>query len=377
MKHSKLISNFLLFAKCFTSFVVIAVILVCSIVVPAFAAFNVLRPSDYLSNTLNKNGVIYSYYRFNARPVIKYDGSSGSGNVGNENAYYIPNANDTSVSIRYFPLGTLVSGNAPASGAVIDIRDFKVGSVVDIATTYQLKIYYQAGATAVPPEAAYTNSIVYIYFYDVNGNYISVTNSYAKRVDFEVNSSEGTVWALQSTFSFAVPDNCAYMIPYFRCRFEFPQPVTEIVRVETMDTYFQLNVGVDSVLENSETMKKIEKHLADIGDKIDDTNDKLDETNEKLDDIISGSEEQQSAASDAEDQVQSNEQQFDDIMDQLEDYESIDTSTVFGAIHDFLEQDGWKDVRELLSPVLDWTHTATIMLIILSLINLSIILFGR
>lgn len=138
------------------------------------------------------------------------------------------------------------------------------------------------------------------------------------------------------------------------------------------------------IYEQSTQMNVIKKKLDGISNQIGQTNDKLDgvidkiqDTNDKLDDVIHGTPEQNEAADNAGKDTQQSISDFNSILEKLEDYETIDVDWSAEHLKNFFDSAGYQQVEDLIEPLLHWEWFGTIMLVILSLSNLSLIFFGR
>ena len=370
-------------------------VLLSSLIIPAHAvSWIVVNPADHISSTYRENGIDYVSFNFNSSPLIEYSltGYSGdtlTGTAQNSVSLNIDHSYGLPLRLWVYPLGKKYEEGSKltssASGQIaIDVHDFKPSAAVTVNANLYLHLDYIYDTALNASASDYLGLTWYIKFfeYDANGNCVNVIIETVQGVyGLDPQTTQATLAVpLQKTIEItSMHEDTRYVVPFFRVGMSLPQnvPDIELRRVDFSAKAFFIQTQTDMIMKDSLTLEAIEKHLEDLNDKTDVTNEKLDDLNDKADTIINGEQYQQSNAQDGAEQVGQNQQDMDDILAQLDDYEKLDTTTAMDAIKNFLEEDGWRDVRELISPVIDWTYTITIMLIILSLINLSIILFGR
>lgn len=336
-------------------------------VAPAFAAsFTVYDPADYIGRTSADGNTITTEFVFPSTPMyyVYANGTPPSDSFSGSFDYQV-DADWTSVLIRTFPFGTFRSSGEVAAGPVVELDDFKKNSVlsVEFFTTFRIK-YVNRWENAGPDDTGYITSSASFFFYDGSGNFITAITSSPITNTVYMSSTSGSGHALLNGFDVSIPDNAIYMIPAYRSNFVLPTGSAVVTSISNAgNPWFTVRTTSDAVIEQTETMNAIERHLGEIVDQ-----------NET---IINGTPEKQAEADAIQDQIDKYHSEMDEAMSELDEYEKWDDTTVMDDIQNFLTADGWKQVRELLSPILDWGPTALIMLLALSMINLSIILFGR
>ena len=362
--------NYKQIIKVLSSFAVIALILVASLAVPVMALSNVYQPKDYISRIEYEGNDEIVYYNFDVDPYYSVRNEANGSTTNDYGSVSIENViSQKRYVFRIYPLGNNFVPGSSISGGVIDIRDFKSKAVFNFEVSVNFNIQYAYKTMAAGTTNFYFLSSVYFCFYDADGGFISQVTSSDIRYDVKLISAllEGTgeEYVLDISAPMQIPENAVYMAP---CILSYLYPPDQnadhlITRMDCDTKGFHLFVSKNLLIEQSETLQAVEDQLGDL--------------NDKADTMINGSQQQQNQAQDGSEKVEQNQQEMDDILGQLDEYEKIDNTTAMEAIRNFLKENGWLDVREILGPLIDWGPTITIMLIVLSLINLSIILFGR
>lgn len=345
--------------------------LVASLIIPAQAANNVLYPKDYILYTKYEGNIETISYYFDVSPYLsvmeRINGHLYTGfNFVDINGVY---SEDTYI-FRVYPLGQAFTPGAFNNGTLIDIGDFKSRAIIKLTCDLEFYVHIEAQPFASGDSTCYFESTPYVCFYDKDGNFVDWTLADVERKEIVIEDIGNVEQSLQKfpldvEIPLQIPDGAAYMAPCVLSYFYPPETEAphSIGFLRANCNRFILRADKSILLEQSETLKAVEEQLGDL--------------NDKADTIINGDQQQQDSAQDGSENVQQNQQHMDDILAQLDDYEKMDTTSAMEAIKNFLDEDGWNDVREVIGPVIDWSPTVTIMLIVLSLINLSIILFGR
>lgn len=347
--------------KVCTSAIAVFTILVASLCAPALAAVPVLRPSDYITDIYHPDEyTLITSFRYPLQPLYKlYRNETHVADFYDGMDWYYNGSDTTSYRVRYYPLG-YVPSTTSANGAVVDLSDFKSQSVIRMSYTIQLQLEFSLGGN--DKLTFDTNAAVYAYWYDADFRYVSTTTSGVIASTFSYGDPIDC-WVVQNSFDMQIPANAAYFCPVVNCRITDPDTGNILSIASTDGTYFDMSVTKDVVLDNSETSHRIEDELEDL--------------NDNMDELVNGTPEQQEDYKDRENQMQDIDEGLNSAMAQLEALENVDTSSAYKAMKGFLDEDGWKDIKVLIEPIFQWSDYITIMLIVLSLVNLSVILFGR
>lgn len=373
-------------AKCIASFMGIALALILC-VTPAFASEDgIYDPADYEVGSPqvdSSTGKITYTYEFGVTPRINsyYDDVYNSSDVTADTIVLRPPIDTKKVSYRTYPLGVYGNpyGQWPADRGVVDVRDFKAYSQFTLSATFDVSLAFIMMQSGVFEMRSFWDVICY----DASGQNIGLIRSDTTSLKYTIEDS----WSSGTTYTaggvIQLPEGTAYILPTCMNSIYVPSLVSES-RFEIRAHDLKLEFSIDSVLENTLTMQVIKNQLSDISegiqdtnDKLDDTNDKLDDANNKLDDIISGSPEDMQDAEQSASDLQQEIDSFESIMEDLEQYEKIDQVWSADVLTYFINGKGYLWVKDLISPLLNWSPYSTIMLTILALVNLSLILFGR
>lgn len=345
--------------------------LVASLIIPAQAANNVLYPKDYILYTKYEDNIETISYNFDVSPFLsvkeRINGHSYTGfNFVDINGVY---SEDTYI-FRIYPLGQAFTPGASNNGTLIDIGDFKSRAIIKLTCDLEFYVHIEAQPFASGNSTCYFESTPYVCFYDKDGNFVNWTLADAERKEIVIEDIGNVEQSLQKfpldvEIPLQIPDGAVYMAPCVLSYFYPPagDAPHSIGFLRANCNRFIMRADKSILLEQSETLKAVEEQLGDL--------------NDKADTIINGTQEQQQDGQNAVDKAEEQDREFDEIMEQLEDYEKIDTSSIASVIQDFVYTDGWLYIKDLLSPVLNWNPYIVTMLVVLALVNLSVILFGR
>lgn len=356
--------------------------------VPAKAAtWTTLNPVDYIDAVYTEGNYRYVRYDFQRTPLI----STPNGNTNGSFLQLKPSVdNPLKQQFLVYPLGTKFSGGPPLSSSsfnvAIAVSDFKSNAALTVSSSLELSLGVSYTAYSQFIEEKLVIDVLWSFAgYGGSGNYLGSIES----TDYLTNKTLQDVY-VDEQYSLIVPVNMTisplsfeekvyYIVPYVSLTYHVINDHEDICidywRLSCDD--FSITTRIDMLYEQSLTMQKIEDQIGDLGDKLDNVDDQLGDLNDKADTIINGNDHQLNNAQDGSEKVEQNQDTMDDVLADLDEYDKLDATTGMEAIQNFLDQDGWLDVRELISPLLEWGPTVTIMLIVLSLINLSVILFGR
>lgn len=369
--------NYKQIIKVLSSFAVITVVLLASFVLPVHAAsWTTVVPANHIKETSLEGNVRKVTYDFGIPPLCFYQCTGASGSFYTSTS--IPLDHDVYPPINFgiYPLGKYAEAgyNLSSSGSgqiAIDVSDFKSEAILKLGTKFHitLDLFYFSVPNSYTSEP-YTLSANWSFMcYNSSGEFLGFFDASSDFKNFVLQDTD-----TEYTYVIEFEPYCYMSVPSDDVKYVIPLISVDLLR----GTYtgnidlrnltfsfdnFTLSVSTDMLLKESLTLQAIEDELADL--------------NDKADTIINGTQEQQQDGQNAVDKSDELDREFDEIMDQLEDYEKIDTSSVSSVIQDFVYTDGWLYIKDLLSPVLNWNPYIVTILVVLALVNLSVILFGR
>lgn len=330
-------------------------VLVASLTIPALAVAHVIPIGKTIDTVRYEGNNVYTDYLIDdstyisAKDLTTNVATNGSGSV------YINDFTSNYV-FRIYPLGDSFTPGNKNTGTLIDIADLIDNAIIELTYNMVFDIQFLKYSGAYGTSELHFSTSAYACFYDKDGNPVGQDVENVKEFVILENPdgvTEDSMTFNPGTFRFAlsIPEDAVYMAPCY-LMYIYPPDSHDPIYIKNLTATcdgFRISTVKNMMLEQ----------------------------NQKLDTIINGTDDQLNDAQDGSEKVEHDQQEMDDILAQLDDYEKLDTITAMEAIKNFLDEDGWKDAREVIGPVIDWAPTVTIMLIILSLINLSIILFGR
>lgn len=345
-------------------------VLFVSVVVPVYATPAVVNPADYASS-INKSdrGTTLYTFRFRASPYYTcYEETTAILNASGVLSW------NPAPNCSYYRIAVLPLGGTTYDSVMIDVRDFKTGAVLDV--TYNAMLHLSISSEGSSNLTFNTSSRTVLYWFDENYNHIKTDNSTVVQKEGSWGSNND-IWLMQNTFDMTIPENAVYVSVYYISQIYDPDS-GDITKIASTDApWIDVVVEKDDVNADSLLLESIEKELGELNDTATDIKDELGDLNDKTDVIINGTPEQNSDANNKHNSVQGTSQDVDDILDNLNSMSSFDVSTNYDIITNFLSSPGWKDVSNLLSPLTDWEHASTIMLIVIAFATISVILFGR
>lgn len=372
---------------------VIFTVLLASVTLPAWAAGNkIYKLSDYYTtHAVTGNDVVYAF-TITTSPclALRYGNTISDMGVPNGSWVEVKNSYNDNPSFYIYPLGAYVSNDSGDINAGLYIGDFVTDALVRLTNSITFRVrfdmtYVDEGNYTIP----YTFATTYL-FYDRDGHYITQKSSTSGGTVTYGNPGNGTPIVSDyiqpfSDVEIKVPRGAVYCTPYFWFSFENSDNGSPayITAFQPFYNHFTVNVRENMFLKQSETMKAIEAeleetndHLGNIEGELSDINTGIGSIYDQNETIINGTDEQAGHAQDVWEQIGEVDEDLDDHLSELEQFEELDTSTVFGSINDFLEADGWFDIRELLAPLLDWPYTATIMIFVIAFSTMRVLLLG-
>ena len=358
---------------------VIFTVLLASVTLPALAANELIYdPADYFYYQAISGDTKTLWFQVQTTPYVKFYIGHDLQYYGWRNQEWLDTGSYGATN-RYevFPLGLeAMVGSGMVAG--FDVRSFNDGATISLMSNFSVRLTYSysqyaAGDGTVQYTASYS-----LLMYDEDFNFIGIQSPTAETGSITLPEKDpNNTWSVthqpfSSASSVRLSDGCAYIAPLLKFQFIQPDEVdgAYVHTVAFLYNWWNLGISRSLVAEQSLLMQSIDDKLAE-------TNDQLGDLNDKADTIINGTDEQQEDFENFQNQQQDVDEDLQDAMSKLEGYQNFDTSTVFGAINDFLEADGWHEIRFLLQPLLDWEHTATIMIFVLAFATLRTLLLGR
>ena len=374
---------------------VIFTVLLASVTLPALATVYPYTLDSFLINTETfDNGDVTFTYKFNVPYYLLVYGNGVvyfDEKVTNNAIRGFPATGLDVLNFHCWPLGYRYEYGVPVDYGVLDISDFREQSTMQVTFEADLAYSYTFYSEAPGPGYLTLDSNVLFYFYDANGTFMrAVSKGTAFRITLpelaDGQTQYDSVTALDVPYELTLIDGASYVVPVFQCKVTLPghDCGVQLEHLSLNPTLFCIRANYNVLKENSATLKAVDKKLEQTNDLLGSVNDELSDANEALgniheqnETIINGTDEQQQDYEDFRGQQQDVDESLQSSIEKLQEYQKFDTGTVFGAINDFLEADGWKDIRYLLVPILEWPHTATMMLFILAFATLRTLLLGR
>lgn len=365
----------------------ILTVLLASVTLPALAVgHKIYKLSDYYTtHAVVGNDVVYAF-TVSTAPVLALRYGNTVYNVGVPNGSWVEvkNSYNDNPSFYIYPLGSYVANDTADIYHGLYIGDFVSDALVRLTNSITFRVrfdmrYVDEGNYTIP----YTFATNYL-FYDKDGHYITKSASTSGGTVTYGNPGNGTPIVSDYIQPFSdvevkVPHGAVYCTPYFWFSFENSDSASPayITAFQPFYNHFTVNVRENMILKQSETMKAIEAELEETNEHLGDIGDQLDDVNGQLDDILHADDAQVSWADDEQERVNGTAQDIDETLTDLEKLEDYDTSSAISTITSFLSDPGWRSLKYLLTPILEWEHTATIMLVVVAFSTVSVLFFGR
>lgn len=363
--------NFKRIATVCTSFCVISIVLVASLVVPVSALTNIFYPKDHILRAVYEDNIESVSFWFDTAPYLSVrDASTGSSTFHYDEAYIDGLKPSNTYQFRVYPLGSGFTPGADITSGVIDLSDFKSGAVFNLSCAFNFELEYAYQGMSSGDTSFYCISYPYLCFYDVYGRYLSQAKISSQRYDITIQDQgpvEDSAYdlVLDLTVPIEIPEGAVYMAPCFITSLYTPdEHASHSIGAATASCRsFIMHADKNLLLAQSETLEAIEDSIGDL--------------NNKADMIINGSEEQMGAALDAGQNTDDLSSDMVSILDRLAELRDNNFTFPMDAIEDFLTSGGWNDIRYLFEPLLNWSPWITIILLVLSFVAISVLLFGR
>lgn len=355
--------------KVASCFAVIAIVLITTGTFPSLAVNNILNVWDYEIEHYEENGVLYYSFSFQDIPSYYTLADSSSHFAEGYPPISISGTPSTDwIQVHAWPLGVRNWGGANCSGGVIAVSDFERFISVDLSCSGSLVFLYN-GTTSGDPYTFFVRSYWHIYYYDADGKYLGRDESETveNTVTYYAPVTDVPVSALGTTMELNMPENTAYFCPMLKAQLYLPDQGSDFVyTVKSSFDGFTLGCSASSVMQNTETLMRIEEQLGTLNDKADTVINGTPEMNEEALNRKQDLWEQQN-------KIHQNQQMEQEYMDAWEE----STDDLNNAFTSFLNGKGYTQLSALVAPIMNWEQAGIIMLLAVCFINMSVLFFGR
>lgn len=365
----------------------IAAVLLCSVCMPALAAsWTTLVPADYISSVRYEGNIRKVTYDFGITPVVYYSATGQSGYFYNSLDLQIDGQVGFPVSFGVYPLGKYSESNYPlthrsSGGIAIDASDFKSEAVLALSSNFRVEV--DLGYRSEYPvyaEESYLIGVSWSFLqFSETGDYLGFLDGGSSTYNARIQDMEDYYvyeYDVHHVSSIKIPSpDVGYIVPWASVNLSCADDIDGIHVISLSFAFddFTITTSTDMLLKESLTMEAIEGELGDL--------------NDKADTIINGSDEMQDTADNLFNEQQDLDEQLSNAMAELEDLEDISDQLLadqytdfYGSIEniaDFLVKAPWIDMTNLIEPIMQFTPMATILLMLVAFINISILFFGR
>lgn len=368
--------------KVLSSFVTIAMILICTVamsVLAAPAAGN-YDLKDYLASVSFENDQVVSKYNFNTiTPLLNYEVDGvPTGSYNQSDVWFYPAGTDiSSYSINFFPFGQFLGTAERNKTNLLYIKDLQEFKTLDFSCTFQLR-YNGANFDT----SAHIQNYYKYCFYDANFNLISSATSPLVEYDPSLDSVSYT-WT--PSISLQLPSDAVYLGLGVRSSFYFGGS-KEGASLEFKCTDWIAVVGIDSIFYESALMERIIDAVSDTNETMVSVDQSLREANGKLDEIIQGDPDWSNQVQDDSETQESIDSEIDSAIDDLDDKTNLDNVLPDGAkqpedlenyVNNWIGTAGWTQVLTVFKPILQNGNFTAILFMIVAFINISVLLLGR
>ena len=344
-------------------------VLVASLTIPAKAVNNVLYVWDYLSDYYEENGVLN--YSFSFQDIPSYYtlvDDTGDFAEGYPPLSLSSTPAQTWVQVHAWPLGVRNWPGVSCSGGVIAVSDFNRFVTVDLSCTGSLFFLY-SGTTSGKSYQFQIKSYWQMLYYDADGNYLGndISETVEKNVVYDAPVTDVDVHAFGASMDLEMPEETAYFCPLLKTQLYFHSQGSDFVyKVGSSFDGFTIGCAASSVMQNTETLMRIEEQM--------------DELNDKADTLINGTPEMNQDALDAAGFAQDQQEEANRIeeleKEYLDDFEQS-SHVLNDQVTDFVDGTGFNQLTALVTPVVNWEHSSLLFMMVIAFINMSVILFGR
>lgn len=347
---------------------VLAVVLL-SLCTPV-SALDSYQPENYLTGDIKVDGDIktVSYLFDNGYPLTNlWAQPSGSKYSYSGQFSYVPRDGTTSFTTRTYFLGKEAYDRQtmPAYSSV-DVGDILELAPVSISSRFSIQLTDFSGV----PEGTGSYSVRYsigFFAYDANGEYIGTF--YGANETKEMNSNQ--VFDFVARYDASLPSGIKYMLPFISGAFTKTGANTTFdqTNIQIKPWYFKMDVDINMIFEQSQTMQRIEEEIGEIGDKIDDTND-------KIDDIITGTPEMKDDADGFEGEIGDTVDDLEDVMKE-DDMTKPSIDDMDADIEEYLDPTSQEKISSSVGGVWDFPVANGMLMVVLNLTFASYVLFGK
>lgn len=339
--------------RCTTSILAVLAVVLISFPTPA-SALDSYQPKNYISDIKVDGDIKTVTYLFdNGLPVTNFWETPGGAKIQNNSKVvtYMPTDGTTSFTARSYYLGAEAydNGSMPL-GHVIDVGDIKDQAPVAISSRFSMQTWNIA-STGMPSTITPIVSMRYSYgffAYDKTGAYIGTYYGTATTVTIE----PGKVYDFSARYEDPLPSGIKYMLPFNSFNGTMANGSMDNLGLSMNFWFFQMDVDINMIYEQSQTMGQIKDKLGDIEEEIGDVGDKIDDTNDKLDEIISGGE----AATEASEVIEDLDEDIDGFNDLMQDKEDLedDLPTTPTSFQDVIDEDVLDGAITDAGKIMDW-----------------------
>lgn len=378
--------NFKRTIKVLSSFVTIVMILSCTVAMPVLAADDgIYKLSDFsVATSSDGNTVTFTYFDPEGQLAPCYRVYDDEGvmileRFSNIGFAYTPRDYNAVIKTSFdcSPFG--VFSSRYSKSGFLDLSDLKAYSSFDFSIIYGMEVTGSGGQQPFEFRSLYS-----FYFFDENRNFVS---TFTTETTHWSGSGSPVQYYKRTATDIELPEGARYLATRLTIAI-YPSSIFED---DTTITFAPLGglvmeLDIDSVVENSLSMQRIESQLGDINDSLGDINQSIQEGNHKLDEIINGNDEMSDLAQDKYYEQQELESEANQAMD------NIDSAT---DLEEILPDDA-KTAEDIEKNILDWTNTNAwaqwsyildalmqdvaiqrILLMLVAFINISVLLIGR
>lgn len=354
-----------------SSFLAVLAVVLISCPTPA-SALESFQPANYLQDISVDGDIKTVTYLFDSSIPLTNFWLQPSGEKltyqANEITLFPPKGT-TSFTSRTYPLGKEAydSQVMPVYSAV-DVGDIKELAPVSISSRFSVQL---RDLTASHMESMVPYTVRYscgFYAYDASGAYLGVF--YGPNETKELYP--GDVFDFVARYDDALPSNIKYLLPFVTGVFTPTGSYYDNFDYNGFlikPWYFRMDVDINMIYEQSQTMQRIEEEIGEIGDKIDDTND-------KIDDIITGTPEMKDDADGFEGEIGDTVDDLEDVMKE-DDMTKPSIEDMDADIEEYLDPTSQEKISSSVGGVWDFPVANGMLMVVLNLTFASYVLFGK
>lgn len=329
-----------------------------SLSIPALAVAHVIPIGKTIDTVRYEGNNVYTDYLIDDSTYISAKDLTTNVATNGFGSVYIDDFTSNYV-FRIYPLGDIFTPGDKNSGTLIDIADLRDNAIIELTYDMVFDIQFLKHSGASGTSELHFSTSAYACFYDKDGNPVGQDVENVKEfvilenpdgvIDDSMTLNPGTF-----RFTLSIPDDAVYMAPCY-LMYIYPPDSHDPIYIKTLAATcdgFRICTVKNMMLEQ----------------------------NQKLDTIINGTPEMEQAAQNAQNQVQDQDEQVNQVEELEKEYldDFNQSSEVLNdKITDFVDGTGFNQLTALVVPVMNWEHSAMIMLLIIAFVNMSVIMFGR